>query len=83
MQKRNIKILRKSALHLFIALGTAVLLSLLTILYYQYFPSYSSEGSAWGNIGDMLSINVAVFFYFIVAIIYWIVKCIWLYTEKD
>lgn len=66
-----IKSLFKCILYLGIALAIAGLFIGLIILYYENFPSYSSEGAAWGGVGDGLSIAVSSFFFASVAILWW------------
>ncbi|MBL7805448.1 MAG: hypothetical protein JNL02_17035 [Saprospiraceae bacterium] len=40
-------------------------------MYYEHFPSYSSEGSAWGSLDDALSIAFASLVFLLAALIWW------------
>ena len=63
--------LLRNLLYLLLALGGAALASWLVVLYYEHFPSYSSDGSAWGSLGDALSTAFAVLVFLLAALIWW------------
>lgn len=63
--------LLRHLLYLLLSLGGAALATLLVATYYEYFPSVSSEGSAWGNLGDGLSIIFAALVFLLAALIWW------------
>ncbi len=64
------------AIYLFLCLLGAALLSGLTGWFYYLFPTSSSEGSAWGAIDDAFSVLTLTYFYFIAAIIAWLLIAI-------
>ena len=66
-----IKSLLKCLLYLAIALAIAGICIGLIFLFYEKFPSYSSEGAAWGGVGDGLSIAVSSYFFASIAILWW------------
>lgn len=73
---KNHKLARTLFIHfiyLLICLAVAALLTWLTSRYQDQHPSVSAEGSAWGNIGDALSLFVMGGIYLIVSLIYWLI----------
>lgn len=60
-------------LYLLICLAVAALLTWLTSRYQDRHPSVSAEGSAWGNIGDALSLFVLGGIFLLVCLIYWLI----------
>jgi uncharacterized membrane protein len=71
-QKSLFKQLIKNLGWLLICLGFAGLLTWLTISYKDHHPSVSSEGSAWGNMGDALSVFVMEGIFLLLALIFWL-----------
>lgn len=61
----------KSLFMIFLIAGVSIVLIL---WYYNSFPSYSSEGSAWGGMDDALSIAVWMVLISVLAISGWAVK---------
>ncbi len=61
---------------LLLALALAALATWLAALCYQYFPSYSAEGSAWGSLDDGLSIMVLGMLFFLIAIVWWTIRVV-------
>lgn len=60
-------------LYLVVCLAVAGLLTWLTSSYQDQHPSVSAEGSAWGNMGDALSVFVMGGIYLLVALIFWLI----------
>jgi Kef-type K+ transport system membrane component KefB len=68
------KSLLSCTISLFVILLTAGIAFMLVLWYYKSFPSYSSEGSGWGGMDDVLSIAVWMVLISVLAISWWTVK---------
>ncbi|HPH84015.1 MAG TPA: hypothetical protein PLC48_01100 [Ferruginibacter sp.] len=69
-----LKSLLSCVISLLLILFMAGLAIVLVLWYYKSFPSYSSEGSAWGGIDDALSVAVWMVLVSVLAISWWMVK---------
>ena len=69
-----LKSLLSCVISLFVILLMAGLIMVLILWYYKSFPSYSSEGSAWGGMDDALSLAVWMVLISVLAISGWAVK---------